>query len=333
MRRAKGFTLVELLVVIAIIGILIALLLPAVQSAREAARRMQCTSNLKQIGVGLHNYHAAYGSLPMACLHGTDWPYALYYLMPYVEQQQMYDAMLVMQQRGIRPYDSGAKDLWPDNLNGQGVSIYLCPSDGRGGRTKRTTGGVVSTAADLPEFYCTNYLCIVSGLNDGDTGNDDPRGVMGTGGGLASNRRAVFTYNYGAKFNEIRDGLSKTLAFGEYLTGMPDDIRGFPITNRAGSQFLHIRLTPNSNEPDNLLNFPTFCQGGKGNYPEKNLPCIAGNTPVNSVASRSLHPNGVNGLLCDGSVHFFAETIDGAIWQSLGWMDDGGPLGMDWQKN
>ncbi len=332
MRKTKAFTLVELLVVIAIIGILIALLLPAVQAAREAARRSQCTANMKQIGIGLHNYISSHGGLPMGCLHGIDWPNALYYIMPLIEQQQMYDAMKNMQDQGLRPYDSAARTLWPDMLNEKGVSLFLCPSDGMGGRTKRTTGGVVTTGSDDPQYFVTNYIEIVSGLNDGETSQHDPRGVMGTGNNLPSERQAVFTYNFGAKVNEISDGLSKTMAFSEYLSGLPEDIRGFPITNRAGSQFLHVNLTPNSQQPDNLLDYPSFCQSGKANYPALNLPCVPGPTNSNFAGSRSRHPGGVNSLLCDGSVHFFTDEIDVDIWRSLGWMSDGGPMGATWEE-
>ena len=122
------------------------------------------------------------------------------------------------------------------------------------------------------------------------------------------------------------------MAFSEYLTGLPDDIRGFPITNRAGSQYLHVALTPNSKEPDNLLDWSTFCQGGANNYPEKNLPCIAGAWSQNMAGSRSRHPGGVNSLFCDGSVHFMPDTIDLDTWQSLGWMSDGRPMGSEWSQ-
>jgi prepilin-type N-terminal cleavage/methylation domain-containing protein/prepilin-type processing-associated H-X9-DG protein len=323
-QRVRGFTLVELLVVITIIGILIALLLPAVQAAREAARRMQCANNMKQIGVALHNYHSAQGSLPMGCKHVVDWPHILYFVLPYMEQQALYDTLKKMQDAGVRPYDTGANAYWPAALKNASVAAYLCPSDGMGGRTKCATGGVVATDPNLPQVYVANYLGIFSGLNDGETALDDPNHVMGSGGStLDPKRRAVFTYNFGATFAEIRDGLSNTLMFGEYLTGLPDDIRGWPITNRAGAQFLHMNLTPNSSAPDNLLDFPGFCQNFKNNLPEANLPCVPGPTPANNVAARSRHPGGVHGLLCDGSVHFFSQNINVATWRALGWMNDG----------
>jgi prepilin-type N-terminal cleavage/methylation domain-containing protein len=330
-QRFTGFTLVELLVVITIIGILIALLLPAVQAAREAARRMQCGNNMRQIGIALHNYNTAHGSMPMGCLHGTDWPHVLYYLLPYMEQQPLFDVLKKMQDAGIRPYDSSAVALWPPAMRDTSISGYLCPSDGMGGRTKSATGGVVSTAPGLPQVYTTNYLPIVSGLNDGETALDDPHGVVGVSPPapvLPANRRAAFTYNWGARFEDIRDGLSNTLAFGEYLTGLPDDIRGFPVTNRAGSQFLHVNLTPNTSAYDNLLDYACFCQASKQNHPELNLPCTPGQTEANNVASRSRHPGGVYGLLCDGSAQFFSDSINVGVWRSLGFRDDGGPLEM-----
>ena len=190
---------------------------------------------------------------------------------------------------------------------------------------------MVTTGADDPQYFVTNYVEIVSGINDGETWLHDPTGAIGSGNSLASERRAVFTYNYGAKFNEITDGLSKTMAFSEYLSGLPIDFRGFPVTNRAGSQFLHVNMTPNSQEPDNLNNYATFCEPAS-NRPELNLPCIKGTTAANFATSRSRHPGGVNSLFCDGSVHFITNEIDVNNWRSLGWMSDGGPMGATWEE-
>jgi len=89
---------------------------------------------------------------------------------------------------------------------------------------------------------------------------------------------------------------------------------------------LHVQLTPNTNIPDESIPYITFCNP-ENNVPELNLPCVGAWATTNNVAARSRHPGGVNGLLGDGSVHFFSETIDVATWRSLGWMADGGPAG------
>src|SRR5262249_10886223 len=132
--RRPGFTLIELLVVIAIIAVLIALLLPAVQAAREAARRAQCVNNLKQIGIAVHNYHSAVGSLPPGQLEGNDWmDYSAHtYLLPCLEQQALYNAINFADVY-VAPFSQNQGAYWKSTWNatvwGTKVNGFLCPSD------------------------------------------------------------------------------------------------------------------------------------------------------------------------------------------------------------
>jgi prepilin-type N-terminal cleavage/methylation domain-containing protein len=324
----SGFTLVELLVVIAIIGILIALLLPAVQAAREAARRLQCRNNLKQIGLAMHNYHSAHRTFPMGALSqggpfgSPEWPYLLFYILPYMEQTPLYQGMKTAQATAVRPWYSNAKSTWPLEVQGQSVAAYLCPSDGRGGLTKGSTSSAAQGAdPNGLQLFLTNYLGIFSGMNDGDTWAE------ASGSLSIASQRAAFGINRGARLEDIADGSSNTLLLAEYLTGLPNDIRGYSYTHRSGCMFLHTALTPNTSVPDNLLAHPLICYGPEMNRPELNLPCVCGAGNSNTSAARSRHPGGVHGLLGDGSVQFFNESIDATLWQQLGWIDDGAPLG------
>jgi prepilin-type N-terminal cleavage/methylation domain-containing protein/prepilin-type processing-associated H-X9-DG protein len=321
--RLGGFTLIELLIVITIIGILISLLLPAVQAAREAARRLQCQNNLKQVGLALRSFESQNDAFPAGTMSkmrfsyeytevsgpGYEWPCFLHFLLPYLEQQGYYDAL-----RG--PYFDiqnpwGAPDDWPLAARNVSLSVLLCPSD--------ALGGNFATNPNWASFPMLkgNYLGIFSGLNDSDGFN-------------AGNQRqlAVFRYFRGTPIAKITDGTSNTMAVAEYLKGVDsNDVRGWFYTNRAGSKTLYVTLGPNSAAPDNINGY--FCPGGGSpNDPSANLPCTsAGNDDYASPRSR--HPGGVNTVFCDGSVHFIQNSIDMQTWQSLGWIADGNAISAD----
>jgi prepilin-type N-terminal cleavage/methylation domain-containing protein/prepilin-type processing-associated H-X9-DG protein len=318
----SAFTLVELLVVITIIGILIALLLPAVQAAREAARRMQCSNNLKQIGVALHNFESQNGTFPPGVkpkeqFADDQWAYLLHYLLPYVEQQAYYDVLGGPKFNLMYPWYTPTQAAWA-RLAEEPLPLFLCPSDA-------TSDSLVNCVVYLPK---SNYLGIFSGFSDGDN--------YGT---VVPKRRAVFRGHDGTPIAEIADGTSNTIAVAEHLKGVDrQDARGDFYTSRAGSQFLYATTGPNSTTPDNLLNNPGFCSSTSGhNLPERNLPCVAGATPANFATPRSLHPGGINAVFADGSVHFIQDSIDSdtdvdnpGTWQRLCFIADGYAASVDY---
>ncbi len=330
-RKARGFTLVELLVVIAIIGILIALLLPAVQAAREAARRIQCANNLKQIALAAQNYHSAMEKFPpgaASCCWGT-W---LMGLLPYLEQIDNYDQYVW----GVCSYTSlGDASRYGSNTNRpittQRFDCYTCPSDQPSAHYEGLAGKVT----------CHNYVA-----NYGNTGfvvgayGDTVAGPVKTMFGIEF-KGAPFTIS-GWRTDEpnhpdhhpillysirdISDGTSNTLMFSETVQGQPgsrgSDLRGFSWWGYASG--FETYLTPNSPEPD-VMQDGWYCDPtGPGNP-----PCTSHSTsrPM-TMAARSRHPGGVNTSNCDGSTRFVSNDVDRHVWLLMGSSQDGEPFEM-----
>lgn len=334
-QRTKGFTLIELLVVIAIIGILVSLLLPAVQQARESARRMQCQNNLKQLDLALQNHESVLREFPSGVVRrrwaqqptwsSGHWAWGVFAnLLPYVEQNSLHDELhLDKPLLGAPPFFP----ILPEHRNvvNKPVGLYLCPSD-------------FGTVLD-DRYRPLNYVaCLGSGVRT-------PTQEAGTD----SDVDGVFYANSRTRPRDITDGLSNTLAFSETTLGrgnpgpdgfvvftppsQPEDVWAalFPwvtvtlsdsACNSAGafgvtrgntwasashlSGFFNAYLPPNSPRSDCIIHY-SFSPGW--------------------VAARSRHINGVNTAFADGSVRFVSDTVDLTTWRSLSTRDGGETAG------
>ena len=342
-RLWRGFTLVELLVVIAIIGILIALLLPAVQAAREAARRSQCVNHLKQIGVALHNYNDTYkvfpaGTTGTTCPWGSGSPahYGCNYaymtlwvaLCPYYEQQPLWDSFSAGGTYGGQVYPPYGPYAYDNNGRNypslqQQVPNLLCPSDGPP-HTKLVTR----------QGY-TNYHASFGDRISGNFSSTNPRGVFGR-----------ITHQ---SMKSILDGTSNTLAVSESIAGEFDAraVKG-GMTAGGASGVLGLRENPllcySRVDPNDSSRLTGSVWGYRGRFWGEGHGHVAGVTtviPPNGPACacaestwcywgvfppNSNHPGGVNGLFVDGSVHFVSETIDSG---DLSQPEQGNAAGVD----
>jgi prepilin-type processing-associated H-X9-DG protein len=285
------------LVVITIIGILIALLLPAVQAAREAARRAQCSNNLKQIGIAMHLYHNVHSSLPVgsyACCWGT-WMVAL---LPYVEQEA---AGRLYNYHDMYGDDYSYRYLGSKNtpVTARRYAVYTCPSD----RPAMHYG--VTSHNYVVNFGSTGVSC-VSNLN-GVACRGAPFAMSGWIGTPAQ----VFN------FDEIKDGTSNTLMLGEAVQGQPtggtkEDLRGFGWW--GVSTGFSTYQAPNSSLPD-VMGSDSWCDASV----PVNPPCVGTSSDALPLmlASRSRHPGGVHTAMCDGSARFISDNIDIDTWRAL----------------
>ncbi|QEH35310.1 putative major pilin subunit [Aquisphaera giovannonii] len=267
--RAAGFTLIELLVVIAIIAVLIALLLPAVQSAREAARRAQCTNNLKQLGLALHNYHSALNSFPLAGVNagvadapGTtgawgNWS-SLSMLLPYLEQSTIYAACnFNVANQG---YNSGLSGNINSTATRTTINAFLCPS------APRLQGGNWSTYYGSP-YPNTNYFASVGSSLCQYGGNPAGVAYMDNNGNSAAPNGPFMVFGPALGIRDITDGTSSTFAFGEWRTGdgqqstlsVPQD-----VIRVGGSLPSGMTLGPVMNMPLGGAYLNTWLQGCAG---------------------------------------------------------------------
>ena len=308
-RRLLGFTLVELLVVIAIIGILIALLLPAVQAAREAARRSQCSNNLKQIGVAMHNYHDSQKSLPLG--GATGWGHTWHaYILPHIEQSAVYDRI-----------------PWTDS--------------GHAGNSRPTDPFTIMARTIIPTFKCPSdplppaYPVTMNSVSRRGVGS-----YLGNGGGNATSD------NRGGS-NDLRLANGVLLAHAIRTTTRKRDPIPFAAILDGNSNTLLVGESPYSvvapcTVCDRLYLFSNNSDGGQGSdwseylgstfygINRSLLPAGTPTSPGNNereLSFGSYHPGGCNVVLCDGSTRFVSETIDITVWRAVGSRQGGETLG------
>ncbi|MDR1383639.1 MAG: DUF1559 domain-containing protein [Planctomycetaceae bacterium] len=320
-QRRTAFTLVELLVVIAIIGILIALVLPAVQAAREAARRMQCTNNLKQIGIALHTYHDANKAFPAGSAGFGNVPNWLSFhvtLLPYAEQSALYASL------ASQGFPSSKENPIPsgETKGVYSVSIpYLaCPSD----------GNAKEPFAPRNDSTRTNYMgAYADAINGTDTGNSNSRGLFS--GPMYHPPYTAPTFR---TFASIADGTSNTVAFSEAVTTSGESSRnvkgGIVAINSLILSDLQARVD-STNRSVYAAAYDVAPYGRGMNYAEGNATIVGFQTilPPNSPSgamyvtdignseiapsissASSHHTGGVNVTLADGSVQFISDTVD-----------------------
>ncbi|TWT31978.1 DUF1559 domain-containing protein [Blastopirellula retiformator] len=302
-KKRKGFTLVELLVVIAIIGVLIALLLPAVQQAREAARRMSCSNNLKNIGLGLHNYHDTFGSFPSGFIADRDAPatsgncyssggnnreYAPWtvLMLPFIEQSALHDSFNFNERFTMNPID-GAGSATNQAAWLQVLPIYQCPSDPRTSIQENLLC-YMGVQGGGPDFQCR-------AASDANRGLD-------TDGMLYINSKVGF--------NSAVDGSTNVIIVGEskYQTHDRTDGKNFGWASSANS-------TNN------------WVLGGTIASAIVSINSLTDAT--HSTQSRgfgSYHPGGCQMLMTDASVQFFVETMDVDMYRQLAIRNDGLPV-------
>jgi prepilin-type N-terminal cleavage/methylation domain-containing protein len=335
MRRSsiqRGFTLIELLVVIAIIAVLVGLLLPAVQKVREAANRMSCTNNLKQIGLALHNYHDAHKRFPPGYIDGNTnrdstpdndvgpgWGWASL-LLPYVEQDNVYRQINFKVGVGIASNTA---------VSQQPLKVHQCPSDGLQDAFPvydSTFTTPIATVAHGNYVGCNGWIECFNGAggNPGSAGNDGLAGSAGNAG------VGLFYRNSRTRIADVTDGLSNTIVVGERSSNhAPSTWTGAVAGGRCPAWMATQPPSPYAPPPGPPYDNADFgealvlAHGNATHLPSADFPIF------DPDVFYSLHPAGANFLLGDGSVHFLSSSIDPFTYQYLCTIAGGEALG-DW---
>jgi prepilin-type N-terminal cleavage/methylation domain-containing protein/prepilin-type processing-associated H-X9-DG protein len=325
-KRAAGFTLVELLVVIAIIGVLVALLLPAVQAAREASRRSKCQNSLKQICLSLHNYESTFGSFPPGDLSvnngGGDIPQASThaFILPFLEGGNSYSTFNFSFQVNGNNNNSLARV--------QVIPVYHCSSDPAGAKINNVSSLVTASSA--------NYMQSL-----GSTALQRPNPAFPT------QYHGPFFTQSAVRMAQIQDGTSNTAMFSEIRKG-PNGTGATAVVAAGDPRDYQVATSYSGTFSTNdLIVYPAACDNRSTSawlyrglqyyrglivatyYTHTMTPnsrfrdCMMSTAIEGHAAARSYHPNGVNVGMADGSVRFATSNVDATIWFGVGTINNG----------
>jgi len=352
----SAFTLVELLVVITIIGILIGLLIPAVQATREAARRVQCANNIRQLGLALNNHHSAFGIFPPSSIWRVNGKLDLSNIgmenNPNLAENWVIIILPYLEQRALRAgFDITKPISDPANIvaRGTGLSIMLCPSDAY--NQMPFNGTVSSLTRNLKDGWARGNYAANGSL--GYLGPGDRVGVSGTGrggttftGGGWGNRylRGIMGANIALRIKDIHDGVSKTILLGEIRAGVvAQDTRGiWAMSGACPSALWAYGYASDDNGPNCSVppgDDPLACTeiqtavGGATRLVKMGMTCSTRNEPNWQQGPRSMHADGINTCFADGSVRFISDFVQLGVpgtppsclgvWDLLNLSDDG----------
>ncbi len=321
-KKKTGFTLIELLVVIAIIGILVALLLPAIQSAREAARRTECVNNMKQAAIALHNYHDTYGCFPGIGRSSSRAFSILAKSLPYAEQKHLQD-LINFDQPIYAGGHGGPTRIHPANEEAARtfVPMFRCPSDGQ-----EDLFAAFNCDGAAGQAYRGSNVVVCTGSGRGSSWD------------LRQKTDGLFHYSSSRGFRDVLDGTSNAVLLSETLLG--NGVRGGPRPAKPHEAVAWIAHASHTN-PDvaALAAGPVWAWHGYRGYAwilgKSYSTTFNSYDPPNPMhpdvcqmaygwfAARSFHPGGVNVCLVDGSVDFVSNDIQRITWNNLGSIADG----------